>query len=166
MKKLILALALVTLSLSCQKSNNTAADNTAAITSTHQYGMSNGSCYDFTSAAYVAASFCSNVANSGYSLNNGVCYSTTTGQAVATSFCSNTNTNSGYSLNNGTCYSTTTGQPVATTYCSGGSNTNGACYGTYIYSGNGQQQYGTCNGANCRGYTLIQASTGQTVMCQ
>ena len=96
----------------------------------------------------------------GYQLSNGICYSTSTGQQVATGFC--TSTNSGYYSNNGYCYMSSTGQQVNNSFCSTTTSSNGQCFGVYIY--NGQQVL--CNGADCRGYTLIQATTNTTVTCQ
>ncbi|MBY0452049.1 MAG: hypothetical protein K2P92_03370 [Bdellovibrionaceae bacterium] len=145
----------------CTPQKSSTAATPVAVT----YYSNGGSCYS-SAGQQVATSYCSNT-STGYYTNGNNCYSSSTGQQVATSFCS-TNTNSGYQSSNGSCYSTSTGQQVATSYCSssnGGTVTN-VCYGTYIYNNNGQQQYGTCNGANCRGYTLINAQTGATTYCQ
>lgn len=151
----------------CAKESNSTTTAAAAA----QYGVVNGSCYNYTSGVYVLSSYCSSLTattNSGYTYSNGYCYSTSTGQVVDTSYCSSTTAASGYTYYNGYCYSTSTGQQVNTSYCSSatGGTTNGACYGTYIYNYNGYAQYVTCSGSNCRGYTLIQTTTGQQVYCQ
>ncbi len=96
----------------------------------------------------------------GYQLSNGICYSTSTGQQVASGFC--TSTNSGYYSNNGFCYMSSTGQQVDNSFCSTNTTPGGQCVGVYIWNGS----YVQCNGSNCRGYTLIQATTGTSVLCQ
>lgn len=148
-------------------SNKTDSTTTTATATAHQYAYYNGSCFDYTSQVYVAASYCTTssattTTTSGYQLsNNGLCYSTATGLQVATGYC--TSTASGYQLSNGFCYMTSTGQQVSLSYCSTTStSTTGQCVGTYIYNA----QYVQCSGSNCSGYTLIQASTGTAVYCQ
>jgi hypothetical protein len=97
-----------------------------------------------------------------YSYINGACYDYTNKQYVTTSFCTTTTASTGYQLSNGICYSTSTGQQVDNSYCSSNTTTGSQCIGVYIYNG----QYVQCNGSNCRGYTLIQATTGTPVTCQ
>jgi hypothetical protein len=101
--------------------------------------------------------------NSGYQLGvNGQCIQTSTGQQVPYNYCSQTS-NTGYQLGvNGQCIQTSTGQQVPYNYCSQAGGTGQACYGIYIY--NGQQVL--CSGSDCSGWTLIQAQTGQQVLCQ
>lgn len=176
MKKTIYAVLLgmtVIFGVGCSKKSGTTASTTVAL----QYGYVNGSCYNYSNGTYVANNFCANSATTQYTYSNGMCYQTSTNQQVDPSLCNNNNNNSnnGYVYNNGYCYSTTTGQYVNPSYCTntgnGTGNGNGyagyqQCYGTYVYMNYGQQQYVTCNGSNCRGYTLYQPSTGQPVYCQ
>ncbi len=90
--------------------------------------------------------------------------------------CSKKNSNSSASNNgyymdsSGACRSYTTGAMANTSLCQSGynngynnGNTGGgtACYGQY-YDMYGQM--GTCNGANCSGYTLYNMN-GQMVQC-
>lgn len=98
-----------------------------------------------------------------YYMSNGQCYSNT-GQQVPINYCSNYGGNGGYYVSNGQCYSST-GQVVDMTYCqnSGGSGQMQQCYGYYCYPQTGQ--CGQCYGSNCRGYTLQNMQTGQTVQC-
>ena len=115
------------------------------------YYMSNNMCYSSTGQV-VNNSFCT---NAGYYLNAGLCYNTS-GQQVAANLCNNTGGyNNGYTLNNGTCYNST-GQVVNNSFCSTGNTgtISQVCNGTYYYCTNYGCQMGTCNGANCRGYTL------------
>ncbi len=114
--------------------------------------------------------------SSQYTFRNGSCYSNSTGQQVNASLCNNSNNSNGngsgvptgYELRNGLCYSSTTGQQVVSYYCVPPSNGNGnrMCYGPYIFTQNGNQQFVTCNGSNCSGYMLVQPSTGAPVYCQ
>jgi hypothetical protein len=141
--KIIMVLAAgLALVVGCSKEN----ENTNKI-NTGQYSMLNGGCYDNVSRTYVAANLCSGVGatgNTGYMYQNGLCYSTTTGQQVQVNYCNNV---------------------------AGGVNgVNGMygtqCVGTYIYNQGGYPTYVNCNGTNCRGYTLIEATTQRQVYCQ
>lgn len=156
--KAFIAIILSVFVVSCAQKNDATQTTT---TTTGQYGYANGACYDYTNKQYVATSYCSTTtAGTGYQLSNGICYSTSTGQQVASGFC--TSTNSGYYSNNGYCYMSSTGQQVDNSYCSSTTTTGSQCIGIYIYNGS----YVQCNGSNCRGYTLIQATTGTAVTCQ
>jgi hypothetical protein len=99
-----------------------------------------------------------------YTWSNGVCY-TNTGVVVANTYC--TSSTSTYTVYNGFCY-TSTGQNVAMSYCTTAvtPTTGGSCVGNYYYLNNGTYQLVYCNGADCRGYSLVSATTNQTVMCQ
>ncbi|MBC7741373.1 MAG: hypothetical protein H7061_04195 [Bdellovibrionaceae bacterium] len=151
---LMVAAALV--GCSEKKSSNNNNNNPVPVVT---YVMTNGICTNSANGQQVDPSLCAGAAGA-YTLNNGVCYQTGTGQQVPANYCQNVGTNNGYTLNNGVCYQTTTMQPVAPALCT--ANTGGqACYGTY-YDGS---QWGQCNGANCRGYTL-QDAQGRRVTCQ
>ena len=181
MKNILYVFFVLALLVGCQKSNDGERTPPAV---THQFGMLGGSCYDYTSATYTAATNCAGMSsntNSNYTMQNGVCVSST-GQQVAATLCTQTTT--GYYLNNGVCYSSTTNQQVAMSFC--GTNSTlpptqpmpmpppqqmpypggGPCFGNYIYTGHGYAEYGYCYGTNCRGYTLIEAASGRTVFCQ
>lgn len=139
MKKTILLWApILLLAVGCAQTKS--SDSSTTSTTTHSYGLISGSCYDYTSSAYVTSTYCATTTttSSYYYLANGYCYSSSTGQVVATSYCSSTTTTA----------------------------TANQCYGTYIYSYYGYMQMVTCAGANCRGYTLIESSTGRSVTCQ
>lgn len=153
--KFLIAIILSIFVLGCPKKN----DPAQTTTTTTGYQLSNGLCYSTSTGQQVATGLCTTTTN-GYQLSNGICYSTSTGQQVATGFC--TSTNSGYYSNNGYCYMSSTGQQVNNSFCSTSTTTSGQCIGVYIYNG----QYVQCNGADCRGYTLIQATTNTTVTCQ
>jgi hypothetical protein len=135
------------------------------------YYLQNGSCYSSTGQP-VAYNYCSHLTGGtgGYYINpsNGQCYSST-GQPVQLTYCQQTGGTGGYYINpsNGQCYSSN-GQPVQLTFCQQTGGMGGqACYGTYYYFDRQRNQWlsGQCNGADCRGYTLINAQ-GQTVTCQ
>lgn len=104
----------------------------------------------------------------GYQLSNGVCYSTSTGQQVASGFC--TSTNSGYYLNNGSCIMSSTGQQVDYSFCASNTMTGNQCIGVYIWTVDGRSYTCSINQAtgisDCRGFTMIQPSTGTQVTCQ
>lgn len=108
--------------------------------------------------------------NNRYTYVNGACYDSTTGAYVAANLCGGavSGYNSGYYMSNGSCISSTTGQAAPITYCQNGATSGygNQCYGQYIYTQSGAMQYVQCAGANCRGYTLVQPSTGTTVYCQ
>lgn len=132
MKSIYLVLFLFGLASGCQKSNDA-----PRVEAAHQFGALGGSCYDYTSATYTAATNCPGL-----------------------------NTTSTYTMQNGTCMSST-GQPVAASFCSTNLPPSaGPCYGNYIYYGNGYPEYGYCYGSNCKGYSLTEAATGKTVTCQ
>jgi hypothetical protein len=116
------------------------ADNNAV----HTYTYVNGQCYDQTTGQYTTMNYCGNVSNNGYIYQNGICIQTATGQQVQPTLCQ---------FNNGGLNG-------------GGLNGGMQCYGQYIYIQNGITQPVQCTGQNCRGYTLIQQSTGQQVYCQ
>lgn len=157
MKNIFFALIFMALGFGCAKSKD-------APVLTHQYGLLGGGCYDYTTSAYVAASNCSATSTTGYTLTNGLCHNSA-GQQVEPAFCTQTAT--GYYNSNGQCFSSANSQPVALTYCNNGTmNPGGQCIGSYIYNNFGNSQWVYCAGANCRGYTLIQVSTGQSVYCQ
>lgn len=65
-----------------------------------------------------------------------------------------------YYMSNNSCYNNA-GQIVATTYCSNVGGVGGQCIGYFYYQG----QLTLCNGADCRGYTLINAQTNQPQTC-
>jgi len=120
------------------------------------YYTSNGICYNNQNVA-VSSSYCT----TGYYTTNGICYNSS-GAAVSSSYCSST----GYTYSNGVCYNSS-GISVATTYCTGTTTTGTTstyqvCNGYYYWNG----QLAMCWGTNCRGYTLVSATTGQTVVCQ
>lgn len=125
MKNICFILLLLAFTTACQKTNDTPPAVVA-----HQFGMMGGSCYDYTSATYTAATNCMGMnSSSSYTMQNGVCVSAT-GQQVATSLCSQSST--GYYFNNGICYSSATQQQVAANLCSQSSTgyyfNNGICY--------------------------------------
>lgn len=157
--KALIAIMLSVFVVSCANKNDATPAQT---TNVGQYSYMNGSCYDSVNRQYVSSNYCANVmnTNSGYQMNNGICVSTTTGQQVAPGYC--TSTNSGYYSNNGYCFMSSTNQQVDNSYCSTNTNTGGQCYGIYYYNGQTVQ----CSGANCRGYTLIQVTTGTSTLCQ
>ena len=127
----------------------------------------------------------------GYYLANGVCYSTQNGQVANPSFCSggyvnqngNCYSNAGQVVNSGTCGTVAqNGYP----YTNGYNNPYGAspytqtpanamptpmsCVGNFTtapagYNTGMAAQTIACNGANCAGYTLYNAS-GAAVLCQ
>jgi hypothetical protein len=111
----------------------------------------------------------------GYYISNGYCYGQN-GQATSYTVnnCPVTNcnsNNSGYYLRNGYCYSSNNpnGQPVDGSYCvnlGNNGSTSGPCYGNYYYNNNGYQQQFQCNGSNCSGITMTEASSGRQVYCQ
>lgn len=139
MKNLFVILLLLSLGVGCSQSKNASSSGTTTTTATtHQYGISGNACYDYTAGSYVDLSYCSSTSSGlTYSYVNGLCYASN-GVQVATGYCTSTST----------------------------TNTSGVCYGNYIYNQNGYMQYGVCYGSNCRGYTLIEVSTGRTVTCQ
>ena len=161
MKNIFFVLFLIAFTTGCQKPNDTPRTEAA-----HQFGALNGSCYDYTSATYTAATNCPGLNTaSAYTMQNGTCVSTSTGQPAAATNCTTSSTK--YYTNNGTCYSSSTNQQVATSFCSTNPpSTGGPCYGNYIYNGNGYPEYGYCYGTNCRGYVLVEVATGRTVNCQ
>lgn len=143
MKNIIFVLFVLALMVGCQKSND--GERTPPPV-THQFGMMGGSCYDYTSATYTAATNCAGMnsnTNSNYTMQNGVCVSST-GQQVAANLCTQSST--GYYLNNGVCYSSSNQQQVAVTLCSqstsGYYNNNGVCYSS---STNQQVAMSFCN---------------------
>lgn len=158
MKRIVTFVGILILAVACGKSNDDSNNS-----SNHTYGMVSGMCYDYTSQVYVATTNCAN--NTSYYWNSGTCISAATGQAVNSAYCSTSNSNNGYVLSNGICYSSLNGQQVPVSYCSATSST-AQCYGSYIYNSNGYMQPVQCQGANCRGYTLIEAATGRQVLCQ
>ena len=106
-----------------------------------------------------------------YSMNqNGVCMDLTTGAQAAPAYCNGMTSAYGggyYLTGNGTiCMSSATQQQVPLNYCQNAAGMGNQCYGQYVFTQSGYMQQVTCNGANCRGYTLIQQSTGTTVYCQ
>ena len=163
----------------CDKKSDSPNNNNPAF---HQYGMRDGSCYDYTSNAYVANVNCNNT-NSNYVMQNGVCF-TRTGQQVPVENCYNNNDgydngngygggyNGGYGggYNGGGGYGGGDGYHGGGGYggggYGGGSCSRRQCFGQYIYTQGGMMQYGTCFGINCRGYMLIEVATGQMVLCQ
>ncbi len=182
--KLVFLSLLAILQTSCSKdSNSSSTANVAAVS----YTMNNGYCYSNT-GQQVATSYCSST-NNGYYLSNGYCYSSTTGQTVNNSYCSSTNgyymsngycysssgqavstsycnsTTTGYTWNNGYCYSTSTGQTVNNSYCSNSTGSSQQCVGYYYYYNNSGYTTVYCNGADCRGYTLLNQQ-GTQVSCQ
>jgi hypothetical protein len=92
---------------------------------------------------------------------NGACYQTGTTNVVSSSLCS---ASTGYQLVNNLCYQTSTGQVVNQSLCYNGNTgaTGAQCIGLYRWNGYTVQ----CNGADCRGYTLINATTGVSQYCQ
>jgi hypothetical protein len=158
MKRIVTFVGILILAVACGKSNDDSNNS-----SNHTYGMVNGMCYDYTSQVYTTTASCAN--NTSYYWSSGSCISAATGQAVNSAYCSTSTANNGYVLSNGICYSTINGQQAPVSYCSATSGT-GQCYGTYYYNNNGNMQMGQCQGANCRGMTLIEATTGRQVLCQ
>lgn len=155
--KFIFALAVVLLASGCDKNSDTKP------ASINQYGMRDGSCYDYNSNMYVNTSYCNT--NNNYGYGGGYGYGSGYNQG-------------GYKWVNGACYNRD-GYQVSSDYCNGSADgynggggyygggypTSKVCYGQYIYNSGGYMQYGMCYGTNCRGYTLIEAATGQMVMC-
>jgi len=151
--KFIFALAVVLLAFGCDNKSDSKPANI------NQYGMRDGSCFDYNSNTYVNQNLC-NQYGGGY--GNGYGYSDA----------------QGFKWVNGACYNRD-GYQVSTDYCNGYSNGGGGgyygggyqqgaakvCYGQYIYMAGGYPQYGMCYGTNCRGYTLIEVATGQMVSC-
>lgn len=125
------------------------------------YYMLNGQCYS-PQGQVVAYQYCQQ-SNNGYYVTNGQCYSPQ-GQPVAYQYCQQTN--GGYYMQNGYCYSPQ-GQIVSNQLCAQNGGISGqACYGTYLYQSGYWTNMIYCNGANCRGYTLVEVSTNRTVTCQ
>ena len=175
MKLIIFAIILGLFSTSCNKSSDSGSNSTQ----THSYALRNGSCYDYTSSTYVTNSNCQGN-NGSYYMSNNTCYNQA-GQVVDTQNCNNQN-NGGYYDNNGNWVNgnnngNNNGSNNGNGNCNGG-NYNGGysggggtcsnrpCYGNYIFTQGGFMQYGMCYGINCRGYTLIDASSGRTVRCE
>jgi hypothetical protein len=128
----------------------------------------------FAFATALSIQACSNDARymygNGYYMQGNSCYNQS-GQVVAPTLCSNagySNNNSGYVLQNGSCYSTYQNTYVDISYCNNSSQGIGGqqqCIGTYYSNTNGTMQPISCNGSNCRGYTLYTAQ-GTAVYCQ
>jgi hypothetical protein len=139
------------------------------------YYMNGGYCYS-PQGQVVSNVYCTQVANGGmnggYYMNGAYCYSPQ-GQVVSNVYCQNTNTmcnnglnNGGYYMNGAYCYSPQ-GQVVSNVYCTQGANGMGLqCYGSYLYQSGYWSQMVQCAGANCRGYTLYDMNSRQTVNCQ
>jgi hypothetical protein len=158
MKHLLFILPLLFLAMACNQKKD--SDNSLSLV--HQFGLMNGTCYDYTTKSYATPTSCN--FTSGYYLNNGVCTSVSTGQPANTNYCSTTN-NSPYYWSNGNCLSVYNNQPVAPSLCTTASTT-AQCYGNYIWNYQGTMRPTVCSGANCSGFTLIEASTGRQVVCQ
>lgn len=150
--KFIFALTMVLLAFGCDKKSDS-----QPVARINNYGMRDGSCYDYTNNMYVANNLCTNYGgNGGYGYSN----------------------DQGYKWVNGACYNRD-GYQVSSDFCNGYNNGGGGgyygggyqqgtakvCYGQYIYMAGGYPQYGMCYGTNCRGYTLIEVATGQMVSC-
>ena len=131
---------------------------------TPTYYYSNGICYNNFNQP-VAQQLCNSMVNNGYYMANGYCYNQQQ-QVVPNQYCTNT-ANNGYYMANGYCYGPQ-GVVVPNQFCNQINNGfNGQqCYGTYIYQSNFWTNMISCNGANCRGLTLVEVSTNRTVTCQ
>lgn len=166
MKTLFFAFTLLLLATGCDKKGSSSNNN--ANISTQQYSMRDGSCFDNSTQTYVANIYCQNN-NGAYHMSNGNCYNRD-GYQVPMENC---NQNNGYNDDWDNGYDGGGGCPGGNCggYGNGGGYNGGnnciskSCYGSYIFTQGGYMQYGTCYGFNCRGYTLIEASTGQTVRC-
>lgn len=152
MLKFLFAVTMIIFAVGCDQKSDSPKQST---TFNNQYGMRDGTCYDYTNNVYVNNSNCNNSAygnnygsNQNYVYQNGGCY-TRSGAQVSLENCAiyDDGYDDGY-------------------YGGGGYYQNQKqCYGLYIYTGAGYMQYGNCYGINCRGYTLIEVATGQTVQC-
>lgn len=94
-----------------------------------------------------------------YTAANGLCYQTGTNTQVAQTLCTAA---TGYQLINNLCYQTSTGQVVNQSLCYNNTGAGVSCIGYYRW--NNQTVY--CNGADCRGYTLVNLNTNATQVCQ
>jgi hypothetical protein len=139
---------------------------------TNGYYMNGGYCYG-PQGQVVSNVYCQSSANggtNGYYMNGGYCYGPQ-GQVVSNVYCTNTNTMcnggaNGYYMNGGYCYSPQ-GQVVSNAYCTSGNGMMGLqCYGSYLYQSGYWSQMVWCSGSNCRGYTLYDMNSRQSVTCQ
>jgi hypothetical protein len=169
---ILMTITIVLFSVGCDKKSEDNSNNKN--NGLHQYGMREGSCYDYTDNVYTASINCNNNAygyNNNFVMQNGQCYSRN-GQLVAIENCTNFDDNDngyggGYNGGgyNGGGYN---GGGYGGGNC-GGNQSNccsRSCYGNYIYTGSGYPQQGICYGSNCRGFMLLEVATGHYVNCQ
>jgi hypothetical protein len=165
--KKVFALCMLTMSaflISCSKDSGSSSSNSSSY-SYNSYGY----CVRNSDGQQVDTTYCANNGNNGYYMGaNGQCMNRS-GQVVSYNYCQNQGGSNGqYRLSGNACYDTYTGQQVNYQLCTTNTGVNNGggyaqvCYGYFYYQG--QTVY--CYGANCAGYPLISAQTGQTVRCQ
>lgn len=138
--KFVLLIPSLLLAVGCGKSSDSSTSTTSYAYNTSNFSWSGSLCTDLVSGTTVSSVYCN---SNPFSYQSGLCYDTYSSRSVSTRYCGVTSSTS-------TTTTTTTKQ----------------CYGYFVYNNGGYPQVVQCYVTNCRGYTLIEYSTGLSVTCQ